>query len=76
MVSFSQLPAVKKDAIFGTARNIFRPSYYVTALGRQYKFEKKRFLDNLESLRLLFRMFNQHLGVCSFIKHWSTYPAT
>ena len=36
MVSFSQLPAVKKnskkDTIFGTARNFFGPSYVVTAL--------------------------------------------
>ena len=27
MVSFSQLPAVKKDAIFGAATKVFRPSY-------------------------------------------------
>ena len=33
MVSFSQLPAVKKDTIFGAARKIFGPSYFVTALG-------------------------------------------
>ena len=32
MVSFSQLPAVKKDTIFGAARNLFGPSYFVTAL--------------------------------------------
>ena len=31
MVSFSQLPAVKKDTIFGAAI-IFVPSYFVTAL--------------------------------------------
>ena len=37
MVSFSQLPAVKKDTIFGAApsaaRKIFGPSYSMTALG-------------------------------------------
>ena len=32
MVSFSQLSAVKKDTIFGAARKIFGPSYFVTAL--------------------------------------------
>ena len=32
MVSFSQLPAVKKDTNFGAARNFFGPSYFVTAL--------------------------------------------
>ena len=32
MVSFSQLPAVKKYTIFGVARKIFGPSYFVTAL--------------------------------------------
>ena len=32
MVSFSQLPAVKKDTIFGAARKIFGPSYFATAL--------------------------------------------
>jgi hypothetical protein len=32
MVSFSQLPAVKKDTIFGAARKNFGPSYFVTAL--------------------------------------------
>ena len=31
MMSFSYLPAVKKDTIFGTARKIFCP-YFVTAL--------------------------------------------
>ena len=31
MVSFSQLPAVKKDTIFGAARKMFGPSYFVTA---------------------------------------------
>ena len=29
---FSQLPAVKKDTIFGAARKNFGPSYFVTAL--------------------------------------------
>ena len=33
MVSFSHLPAVKKDPIFGAARKNFDPSYIVTALG-------------------------------------------
>ena len=32
MVSFSQLPAVKEDTIFGAARKFFGPSYFVTAL--------------------------------------------
>jgi hypothetical protein len=32
MVSFSQLPAVKKYTIFGAARKIFGLSYFVTAL--------------------------------------------
>ena len=32
MVSFSQLPVVKKDTIFGAARKIFGTSYFVTAL--------------------------------------------
>ena len=32
MVSFSQLPAVKKDTVFGAARKFFGPSYFVTAL--------------------------------------------
>ena len=31
-VSFSQLPAVKEDTIFGVARKFFGPSYFVTAL--------------------------------------------
>ena len=31
MVSFPQLPAVKKDTIFGVARKFFGPSYFVTA---------------------------------------------
>ena len=36
-VSFSQLPAVKKDTIYGAARKNFGPSYFVTAL-----FEKNK----------------------------------
>ena len=32
MLSFSQLPVVKKDIIFGAARKFFGPSYFVTAL--------------------------------------------
>ena len=32
MVSFSQLPAVKKDTIFSAARKFVGPSYFVTAL--------------------------------------------
>ena len=32
MVPFSQLPAVKKDTIFGAVRKFFCPSYFVTAL--------------------------------------------
>ena len=36
MVSFSQLPAVKKDTIFGAARKFFSPSFFVTALVNTY----------------------------------------
>jgi len=32
MVSFSQLPAVKKGTIFVQLKQIFGPSYFVTAL--------------------------------------------
>ena len=32
LIFFSQLPAVKKDTIFGAAQTNFRPSYFVTAL--------------------------------------------
>ena len=32
LVSFSQLTAVKKPTIFGAARKIFGPSYFVTVL--------------------------------------------
>ena len=32
MVSFSQLPAVKKDTIFGAAQTKLGPSYFVRAL--------------------------------------------
>ena len=32
MVSFSQLPAVKKDIIFGAAQTKLGPSYFVIAL--------------------------------------------
>jgi hypothetical protein len=32
MVSFSQLPGVKKDNIYGAAGKFFGPSYFVTAL--------------------------------------------
>ena len=32
MTSFSQLPAVKKDIIFGAARKMFGSFYFVTAL--------------------------------------------
>ena len=32
MVPFSLLTAVKKDTIFGTARKMFGPSNFVTAL--------------------------------------------
>ena len=41
MVSFSQLPAVKKDTIFGAARKIVGPSYFVKALEQlEYKLGK------------------------------------
>ena len=33
MVSFSQVPAVQKDTIFGAAGKIFGSSYFVTAIG-------------------------------------------
>ena len=32
MVSFLQLAAKKKDTIFGAARKIFEPSYFIVAL--------------------------------------------
>jgi len=32
MVSFSQLPAVKKETIFGATKNFFDPTYFVPAL--------------------------------------------
>jgi hypothetical protein len=32
MVFFSQLPSVKKDNIFGAARKLINPSYFVMAL--------------------------------------------
>ena len=35
--SFSQLPAVKKDTIFGVARINFGPSYFVMALVKSEK---------------------------------------
>ena len=53
--SFSHLPAVKKDTIFGETRKIFCPSYFVTALGSYLIFigniqvfhccQNKRFID-------------------------------
>jgi hypothetical protein len=36
MVSFSQLPAVKKDTIFGAARKFLGPSYFMTALEKYF----------------------------------------
>ena len=39
MVSFSQLPAVKKDTNFGAARKFFGPSYFVMALNECYRKE-------------------------------------
>ena len=46
MVSFSQLQAVKKDTIFGGARNFFGPPYSVRALMavnfQKWKAEKTR----------------------------------
>ena len=39
MVSFSQLPAVKKDTIFGAARKFFGPSYFVMALEIQMRLQ-------------------------------------
>ena len=43
MVSISQLPAVKKDLIFGAARKFFGPSYFVTALDPVSKIYVKNF---------------------------------
>ena len=37
MVSFSQLPTVKKDTIFGAARKNFGPCYFVTGLATQHQ---------------------------------------
>ena len=37
MVSFSQLPAVKKDIIFGAARKFFGHSYFVTDMHMSMK---------------------------------------
>ena len=34
MVSFSWLPAVKKDTFFGVVRKCFGPSYFPTALAQ------------------------------------------
>ena len=38
MVVFSQLPAVKKDTIFGAARKFFAPFYIVTVLLKNHEF--------------------------------------
>ena len=51
MVSFSQLPAVKKDTIFGAARKNFVPFYFVTALDHSHLQEKLLNQHNL--LRIL-----------------------
>ena len=40
MVSFSQLPAVKKPTIFGAARKVSGPSYFVTALANNDNFQR------------------------------------
>ena len=36
MMSISQLPAVKKDTIFGAARKLFSPFYFTTALVMEF----------------------------------------
>ena len=51
MVSFSQLPAVKKDTNFGAARKNFSTSYFVMALEVskfQNEFMKSSFLPKYE----------------------------
>ena len=40
MISFSQLPTVKKDIIFSAARKLFGPSYFMTALVKGVNFQK------------------------------------
>ena len=52
MVSFSELPAVKKDIIFGAARKIFGPSYFVTALVKSTGFFQT-FLNSITMIPLL-----------------------
>ena len=45
MVSFSQLPAVKKDTIFDAGRKFFGPSYFVMALMPNPENERYRKAD-------------------------------
>ena len=42
-MSFSKLPAVKNDTIFGAARKIFGPSYFKTALSKKKGSKKLTF---------------------------------
>ena len=41
-MSFSQLPAVKKDTIFGAAQTKLGPSYFVRALGGPLECQRKQ----------------------------------
>ena len=55
-MSFSQLPAVKKDRIFGAARKFFGPSYFVTALAFLQTGIRKEVRLQRRSSRLEFRI--------------------
>ena len=48
MVSFSLLPAVKKDTIFGAAGKFFGPSYFVTALANLRRTSEVQNSDDFE----------------------------
>ena len=64
MTSFSQLPAAKKDTVYGAARKIFVPSYFVTALHHQtyQNFQQSQqklgaFLENQRFQTISFKKF-------------------
>ena len=59
MVAFSQLPAVKKDTIFGAARKFLGPSYFVTALAMEQTVCKKRYIAR----RIISHLFFKQTGV-------------
>ena len=61
MVSFSQLPAVKKDTIFVAARKIFGPSYFVMALTWFQKIQ----VGQLDSFRINLESFKTFRGLKS-----------